>query len=568
MNLSTISLALTRLGWMFSPAALFAAGEQGVWYDPSDLTTLFQDSAGTTPVTAVQQPVGLMLDKSKGLVLGSELVTNGDFSSSTGWTLGSGWSISGGRANIDGTNAGSSLLTLAAGVSATAGKVYKVSFTYSSTSGRLRFNPILGSSTTLIASGTSGTFTAYLTALDSTCVVQAPDANTVAWVDNISVKELPGNHAFQTTSASRPVLSARYNLLEKTDELGTSPWANVAGACAYTGYKLIPAAATNYFGRRFSLALTNTFKLVLSLKEGDAGVYSEIFIGASATAIINLSTWQVLSSSGVSVVFGAFDADGYRQVSVTTSASVSVTFLDIRVTGTATSNQTFTGDGSKGYFCKSVDLRVSNDALGQPAYQRVNTSTDYDTVGFKPYLAFDGVDDSLVTNSIDFTATDKMTVFAGVRKLVDQSNAILVELSTSAGASNPGSFNLHAPIATGPSYASYLFGTASIASTNTLVTTYTAPITNVVTVQHDIAASGAAAEIRFRVNAVSNTGTSFGDAGTGNFGNYPLYIGRRANTNLPFNGRLYSLIVRGAASTTAQITSAEGWVNQRTGAYT
>jgi hypothetical protein len=48
----------------FSPAALFAASETGVWYDPSDLTTLFQDTAGTTPVTAVGQTVALMLDKS------------------------------------------------------------------------------------------------------------------------------------------------------------------------------------------------------------------------------------------------------------------------------------------------------------------------------------------------------------------------------------------------------------------------------------------------------------------------------------------------------------------------
>lgn len=44
--------------------ALFAASEPGVWYDPSDITTLFQDSAGTTPVTAAGQPVGRMLDKS------------------------------------------------------------------------------------------------------------------------------------------------------------------------------------------------------------------------------------------------------------------------------------------------------------------------------------------------------------------------------------------------------------------------------------------------------------------------------------------------------------------------
>jgi len=48
----------------FSPASLFAGGTEGAWYDPSDLTTLFQDSAGTTPVTTAGQPVGKMLDKS------------------------------------------------------------------------------------------------------------------------------------------------------------------------------------------------------------------------------------------------------------------------------------------------------------------------------------------------------------------------------------------------------------------------------------------------------------------------------------------------------------------------
>lgn len=49
---------------VFSPIELFAFGEQGGWYDPSDLSSLYQDSAGTTPVTAVEQFVGRMSDKS------------------------------------------------------------------------------------------------------------------------------------------------------------------------------------------------------------------------------------------------------------------------------------------------------------------------------------------------------------------------------------------------------------------------------------------------------------------------------------------------------------------------
>lgn len=49
---------------VWTPASLFAASEVGVWYDPSDLSTLWQDTAGTTPVTAAGQAVARMDDKS------------------------------------------------------------------------------------------------------------------------------------------------------------------------------------------------------------------------------------------------------------------------------------------------------------------------------------------------------------------------------------------------------------------------------------------------------------------------------------------------------------------------
>lgn len=48
----------------FSPTQLFAAGERGAWWDPSDFSTMFQDTAGTVPVTAVGQTVKLLKDKS------------------------------------------------------------------------------------------------------------------------------------------------------------------------------------------------------------------------------------------------------------------------------------------------------------------------------------------------------------------------------------------------------------------------------------------------------------------------------------------------------------------------
>jgi len=48
----------------FQPSTMFAAGEQGLWLDPGDIATLFQDDAGTIPVTADGQTVGRILDKS------------------------------------------------------------------------------------------------------------------------------------------------------------------------------------------------------------------------------------------------------------------------------------------------------------------------------------------------------------------------------------------------------------------------------------------------------------------------------------------------------------------------
>ena len=49
---------------VFTPADLFASAEKGGWWDPSDFSTMFQDTAGTTPVTATGQSVARINDKS------------------------------------------------------------------------------------------------------------------------------------------------------------------------------------------------------------------------------------------------------------------------------------------------------------------------------------------------------------------------------------------------------------------------------------------------------------------------------------------------------------------------
>jgi hypothetical protein len=183
----------------------------------------------------------------------------------------------------------------------------------------------------------------------------------------------------------------------------------------------------------------------------------------------------------------------------------------------------------------------------------------------KYYLFFDGVDDSLATAAINFTSTDKMTVFAGVRKLSDVSNQLLMELSASS-TTNAGAMFLFCPRDPG----TYNFGlSGTVAGSRITGATFSPPISNVLTCAYDITPSALVDEIKPRVNGIIPTMVTkdVGPAGTGNFGNYPLYIGRRGGTTLPFNGHLYSLIVRGAQSTDSQIASAESYVNSKTGAY-
>ena len=217
-------------------ASLFSSGEQGVWYDPSDFSTLFQDSAGNTPVTAIEQPVGLMLDKSKGLVLGPELVTNGD-----GGTFATGIagvvSMSAATISRDATLLPSGSLKVVANGSAscgallqtfscTVGAVYRIRGSFFAPSTNTSSNAtavsclsyggsVIDISAQVSAEDVWQTFDFFFTAsavthdlfgwsLDRGVAWGAP--GDTCYFDNISIKEIPGNHATQATAGSRPVL--------------------------------------------------------------------------------------------------------------------------------------------------------------------------------------------------------------------------------------------------------------------------------------------------------------------------------------------------------------------------
>lgn len=177
---------------------IFRNGEQGFFYDPNDLSTLFRDAAGTVPVTGAEQAVGLMLDKSKGLVRGAEKWVD----SNVVFTGGSS-RISTGTYRIytpDGTYSAAQILG-----ALTVGRMYEISFEITSIASVGGGIAIEGAPTTGV--NTVGGKRHIFTAISPALVLKRADISLTDYtVTNISVKELHGNHAYQNTSAAQPIL--------------------------------------------------------------------------------------------------------------------------------------------------------------------------------------------------------------------------------------------------------------------------------------------------------------------------------------------------------------------------
>jgi hypothetical protein len=378
---------------------LFANGEQGFFYDPNDLSTMFQDAAGTIPVTAVGQPVGLLLDKSKGLVFGGELNSNTFNTNLAGWGVGTASSVI--------LENGEAKVTLGGAINSSAnnwfkldgvyalGKRYTVSFDATHVSGgdlQAGFGYIAGLTVTSAQGATKQRYTFTSSGFAASGVgllaFGATTAGSVWKIDNVSVKEVLGNHAYQTTSASRPIL--RKN--------------------AVTGAN---------------------------------------------------------------------------------------------------------------------------------------------------YLEFDGSDDFLQTSNINFTATDKVSLFAGVRKLSDASIGSVFGLS-SAPISASGVFEVYAPQAAGSEGVAYYSRGASTRLA-ILAQGLKAPVGFILSAQTDIANNTVICKIN---QSLAGAG---GNLGGGSFSNNPLFIGRRAGTSLPFNGHIYGLIGVGKLTSDSETIAIEKELAKRIG---
>jgi hypothetical protein len=199
----------------FNMLDLFSGGQRGVWYDPSDLATMFQESTGTTAVTADGQPVGLMYDKSRGELFSDvELITNGTFDTDSAWGKSNGATIANGKANIIGDGSGFTSITQTGVFEGD--KQYSINLDVVINSGlgikvQSAANEDIGFVTA------TGNYTFIFNKLGGTdLTIGRRTAGTAfnSTVDNISVKEVLGTTATQPVATKRPTYKDTPDRLE------------------------------------------------------------------------------------------------------------------------------------------------------------------------------------------------------------------------------------------------------------------------------------------------------------------------------------------------------------------
>ena len=489
----SIALSLSLRGQLlsgsrFNPISLFSAGEQGIWLEPSDLTTMFQDRAGTTPVTAAGQSVGLRLSKDQGLRLGPEVNPDPGFDNPAAWSFGGatpGWAVTGGKAECTATAAGSRWVSMLGML--TVGAKYLITADVVVVSGGCAPDVSADAAGDATTSGAKR----WIVTASTTTMQFIGRGGFVGSIDNVSFKTLAGNHATAPTDAARPTYgiepwSGRRNLLLATDTMATQSLtvAAVAHTLAFTGTGTVTLTGASIAGP---------------------------LIGTGASNRVSLTFTPTAASLTLTVVG-------------------SVTLAQLELGSTAT------------------------------AYQRVGTAFDVTEAGVPTvhYVQYDGTDDSFSTSSINFTATDKMSVFAGVKKLSDALRGMAVEIGS--GGAN-GSFAMEAPDNNGA--ITFAFRSIGTSAAVTSFAANAAPITRIVTGLGNIAAPSSIIRLDgVQVNQNTNT------QGTGNYGNYPLFIGRRNNATIPFNGRDYGIIVVGKTASASEITATERYLAAKTSGVT
>lgn len=194
----------------FSPKHLFLNGEQGLYIDPANLDTLYQDALMQQKVTANGQTISIAIDNIYGEQLSENLWDFSKLSVAGESTV----DVVNQTINVKTTDGSVSQVSCGTGV---AGALYEVSFEIISISGRVAFD-FLG--TNSISTVGKHTFRAVSS---SAALTFMRSGVMDAVIGNISVRRIGQLNAYQVNSASKPIYRDGYLETDGIDDFLTLP---------------------------------------------------------------------------------------------------------------------------------------------------------------------------------------------------------------------------------------------------------------------------------------------------------------------------------------------------------
>ena len=258
------------------------------------------------PITMTRATLGSRVNPS-GLIedvelLGSELIQDSDFLltgtqaenvTGTYWTTGTGWTISGGTANCDGSQTSGTQLTQT-GLTFTNTKTYKVTYTVTVSAGNIDARLQGGGATVTGTSRTSsGTYTDYLISTGNTSFRMRGNDAFIGTVDNVSVKEatIDGLARVDYTDGTGSLLvePQRTNLVTYSEDFSQSFWTK-SSVTLTTGFvapdgttnasKLVSTGADGSMQNSYTVSSGTTYTISVYLKTVSGTLDTTIGLGS------------------------------------------------------------------------------------------------------------------------------------------------------------------------------------------------------------------------------------------------------------------------------------------------
>ena len=274
---------------------------------------------------------------------GSELVTDGDFSSSSNWYIGTGCSISNGQAIFSSASSGSGFTGQNANANiCTIGKTYKVTFTIVSISEggvKVRF-PFNSSNVHTEA----GTYTEYGVSTNAGIYIQN-SGTTTAVIDNVSVVEVTGDRARLNYEIEGGLVNTKPSLLLEPQSSNLIPYSNpieVSGgwqifdnASIETNYEISPMGIKNaslvgtqggvndFIFDSITISNSATYTVSFYIKNIDSQA-TGFYAPSAVDGRINWNGAEISSIVGTGANYEELSNGWYRVHQTTTSTSTNV----------------------------------------------------------------------------------------------------------------------------------------------------------------------------------------------------------------------------------------------------